>query len=153
MDHVRYLAVSLWFYFTDSPKLQYATWTQTFVSRSRLDSELAKSFDITLNGEKYDNLYLTIVEIENTGSKALDGHDISPIDSDPLRVIVPSSMIPLLPFRNEQTSKDIHLNLEQKGQEIILNFNYINPKSKISLSFLYKSRSPSLSTIFPSTLV
>ncbi len=132
------IILSIYLYYVDSPSLQYDSWTQTFVSKNRLGNELSKSFEIILNGRKYDKLYLSTIIIENTGWKAIDGKDVSPLDADPIRVVVPDEIKPFLPFKNELTSKSIHLETILRGQEILLKFNYLNPSDKISISFLHE---------------
>ena len=132
------IGLTIYLYYIDSPYLQYASWTQTFVSKERLGNELSKSFEFTLDGKKYDKLYLSTIVIENTGWKAIDGKDVSPLDADPIRIVIPQGIKPFLPFKNELTSKSVHLETILREQEILIKFNYLNPSDRISISFLHE---------------
>ena len=132
------IGLTIYLYYIDSPYLQYDSWTQTFVSKERLGNELSKSFEVTLDGKKYDKLYLSTIVIENTGWKAIDGKDVSPLDADPIRVVIPQGIKPFLPFKNELTSKSVHLETILREQEILIKFNYLNPSDRIAISFLHE---------------
>lgn len=120
----------------NSPRLRYTSMTQLYVSKNNLDG-VSQSINIELGGKKYNDLYITTVEIENIGGTALGGEDISPVD--PIRIVVSKEIIPILPFKNITTSKDVQLKLIQKNKDMVLNFNYLNPDSKIVVSFFHEN--------------
>ena len=89
---------------------------------------------IHINGKDYPKLYKTEISLTNTGEEALSGGDVSTIGHDPIRIIIPPRVRILhYGLDNEETSKDVSVELIPIEGAIIIKFNYLNPNNKITV--------------------
>jgi len=121
------------------PRLRYEISTNTFVTSENLSDEVKNSFKVIIGNKEYTDLYITKVELTNTGAESLDGSKIS--SNDPIRIISPYEVENLVVFVDTFTSsKDVVCKIIKKDKDIIIPFNYINPDGHISISILHNER-------------
>ena len=128
------LVLAYYFYYINKPILEYDTKTTKIVSDSNETGIVVK-----VNGKEYKNLYLTSVILENSGGVGLSGKDVSPVGDDPVRIIFPqNNKIVSYHIDNNQTSDEISSKLLPAENELIIEFNYINPDSRITVNIVHE---------------
>ena len=116
-------------FYISRPILKYISQTTKISSASKSDD-----FKIHINGKDYPQLYKTEISLTNTGEEALSGGDVSAIGHDPIRIIIPPRVRILhYGLDNDETSKDVSVELIPIEGAIIIRFNYINPNNKITV--------------------
>lgn len=116
-------------FYISRPILKYISQTTKISSTSGSDD-----FRIHINGKDYPTLYKTTVTLTNTGEEALSGGDVSSIGHDPIRIIIPPR-VKILHYGldNEETSKNVAVELTPIKGAIVIRFNYLNPENEITV--------------------
>ncbi len=116
-------------FYISRPILKYISQTTKISSSSGSDD-----FKIHINGKDYPKLYKTEISLTNTGEEALSGGDVSSIGHDPIRIIIPPR-VKILHYGldNEETSKNVAVELVPIKDAIVIKFNYLNPENKITV--------------------
>ena len=131
------LILGYYFYYINRPILEYETKTGKIIS-----SNNDTGIKITVDGKDYDNLYLTNVVLKNTGGTGLSGKDVSPLHDDPVRIVFPpQNKIVGYHIDNNMTSDEISGTLIPSDNEVVIQFNYINPDSQITVNIVHEENS------------
>ena len=131
------IILAYYFYDINRPILEYESKTEKIIS-----SNNDTGIKISVNGKEYQDLYLTSVVLSNSGGIGLSGKDVSPIRDDPVRIIFPpKNKIVGFHVDNNHTSDEISCRLIPSENELILEFNYINPNSSITVNILHEENS------------
>ena len=128
------LVLAYYFYYINKPILEYDTNTTKIVSDSN-----ESGIVVQVNGKEYQNLYMTSVVLQNSGGVGLSGKDVSPVGDEPVRIIFPpKNKIVAYHIDNDKTSDEISSKLIPSDNELIIEFNYINPDSKITVNIVHE---------------
>lgn len=131
------IILAYYFYDINRPILEYDTDTTEILS-SNNDADIK----VHVKGKEYKDLYLTRVTLSNSGGIGLSGKDVSPIKDDPVRIVFPpKNKIVGFHIDNNHTSDEISCRLIPSENELILEFNYINPGSRIIVNILHEKNS------------
>lgn len=117
-------------FYISRPILKYISQTTKISSTSGSDD-----FRIHINGKDYPIIYKTSISLTNTGEEALSGGDVSSIGHDPIRIIIPPR-VKILHYGldNDETSKNVAVELIAIKDGIVIHFNYLNPNNKITVN-------------------
>jgi len=128
------LLLGYYFYYINKPILEYDTKTTKIISDNN-----ETGIVVQVNGQEYKNLYMTSVVLKNSGGLGLSGKDVSPVGDDPVRIIFPeNNKIVAYHIDNNQTSDEISSKLLPAKNELIIEFNYINPDSQITVNVVHE---------------
>lgn len=128
------LVSAYYFYYINKPILEYDTTTTKIVSDNNETGII-----VQVKGQEYKNLYMTGVVLQNSGGLGLSGKDVSPLGDEPVRIIFPpQNKIVAYHIDNNQTSDEISSRLIPADNELVIEFNYINPDSRITVNIIHE---------------
>ena len=129
------IAIGWYQFYINRPILKYDTETVTFIS-----SQNKNDYKVNVKGKEYTDLYMTRIFLQNKGASALSGHDVSKIGHDPIRIIVPKdAKMVHYTLDNTLTSSAITSNLVPVGDDLVIEFDYLNPDYQIGASILHEN--------------
>lgn len=131
------LVIGVWQYYVNRPILKYDTASHSFIS-----SQNDNNFKVIVENKEYNDLYQTIVILKNNGQQALDGKDVSQIEHDPIRIVVPHNA-EMVHFTLDKvlTSDAVTAQAKLYDGNIILSFDFLNPGDQIAVTILHKQPS------------
>ncbi len=131
------LVVAIYTFYINRPIIEYDTRSYTFISSQNINK-----FKVLVENKEYDDLYQTIVILQNNGQQPLAGSDVSEIGHNPIRIIVPpeAEMVHYT-LDNQQTSQAVTATLEKYRGNIIIKFDFLNPGDQIAVTILHKQPS------------
>lgn len=127
------LLIGLYQYYVNRPIIEYDTFTHSFIS-----SQNNNRFKVLVDGKAYDNLYQTVVLLENNGQQPLAGSDVSKIGHDPIRIIVPQNA-EMVHFTIDRTltTPSVSARLKSYHNSIVITFDFLNPGTQIAVTILH----------------
>lgn len=128
------LIVAIYTFYINRPIIEYDTATHSFIS-----SQNDNKFKVLVENKEYDDLYQSVVIMQNNGQQALAGSDVSRIGHDPIRIVVPhNAEMVHFTLDNTQTSPAVTANLKEYKGDIIISFDFLNPGEQIAVTILHK---------------
>ena len=132
------IALGYYQFYISRPILKYDTQTVNFIS-SNNDND----YKITVKGTEYDNLYLTKVSLYNRGQLALSGDDVSKTGHDPIRIVIPKDAnVRHFSIDKNDTTEAITAKIIPDNNNLILQFDYLNPDYQITANLLHEAPNP-----------
>ena len=131
------IAVGWYQFYISRPILKYDTETLNFIS-----SQNENDYKVQVKGKEYEDLYQTRVYLYNVGASALSGSDVSKPGHDPIRLVVPkeAGMVHYT-LDNTATTDAITAKINPVNDELVLDFDYLNPDYQIAVSVLHENPS------------
>lgn len=131
------IALGYYQFYISRPILRYDLNTVKLIS-----SKNTNDYVVDIDGKKYNDLYLTKVYLFNMGKEALSGLDVSQIGRDPIRVEVPKSAnMQHFNIDNEETTEAISAKIVPYGEDLVLNFDFLNPEYQYVVNILHTNES------------
>lgn len=131
------IALGYYQFYISRPILRYETNTVKLISSSN-NNEYA----VDVHGKKYQDLYLTKVYLYNQGEQALSGGDVSHIGHDPIRIEVPNeAKMQHYNLDNDETTSAITAKIVPYGEDLVLNFDFLNPDYQYVVNILHENPS------------
>lgn len=131
------MALGYYQFYISRPILRYDTQMVKLISSSNNND-----YAVDVKGKKYQDLYLTKVYLYNQGEQALSGGDVSHIGHDPIRIAVPKSAhMQHFNLDNDETTSAITAKIEPYGDDLILNFDFLNPDYQYVVNILHENPS------------
>ncbi len=131
------MALGYYQFYISRPILRYDTRMVKLIS-----SNNKQDYVIDVKGKKYKDLYLTKVYLYNQGEQALSGTDVSHIGHDPIRIEIPrDAEMRHYTLDNDETTKAITAEVMPYGQDLILNFDFLNPDYQYVVNILHEQPS------------
>lgn len=129
------IAVGWYQFYISRPILKYDTETLNFIS-----SQNDNDYKVQVKGQEYKDLYQTRVYLYNVGASALSGSDVSKPGHDPIRLVVPkeAGMVHYT-LDNTATTDAITAKINPVNDELVLDFDYLNPDYQIAVSVLHEN--------------
>ena len=129
------IAVGWYQFYISRPILKYDTETLNFIS-----SQNENDYKVQVKGKEYKDLYQTRVYLYNVGASALSGSDVSKPGHDPIRLVVPkeAGMVHYT-LDNTATTDAITAKINPVNDELVLDFDYLNPDYQIAVSVLHEN--------------
>ena len=129
------IAVGWYQFYISRPILKYDTETLNFIS-----SQNENDYKVQVKGKEYKDLYQTRVYLYNVGASALSGSDVSKPGHDPIRLVVPkeAGMVHYT-LDNTATTDAITAKITPVNDELVLDFDYLNPDYQIAVSVLHEN--------------
>lgn len=128
------IALGYYQFYISRPILRYETHTVKLIS-----SNNQNDYEVDVKGKKYSDLYLTKVYLFNQGEQAVSGSDVSHIGHDPIRIEVPKdAQMQHFNLDNDETTSAITAEVEPYGNDLILNFDFLNPDYQYVVNILHK---------------
>ena len=129
------IAVGWYQFYISRPILKYDTETLNFIS-----SQNENDYKVQVRGKDYKDLYQTRVYLYNVGASALSGSDVSKPGHDPIRLVVPkeAGMVHYT-LDNTATTDAITAKINPVNDELVLDFDYLNPDYQIAVSVLHEN--------------
>ena len=129
------IAVGWYQFYISRPILKYDTEALTFIS-----SQNDNDYRVQVKGREYKDLYQTRVYLYNVGASALSGKDVSKPGHDPIRLVVPkeAGMVHYT-LDNTATTEAITAKITPVNDELVLDFDYLNPDYQIAVSVLHEN--------------
>lgn len=129
------IAVGWYQFYISRPILKYDTETLNFIS-----SQNENDYKVQVKGKEYKDLYQTRVYLYNVGASALSGSDVSKPGHDPIRLVVPkeAGMVHYT-LDNTATTNAITAKINPVNDELVLDFDYLNPDYQIAVSVLHEN--------------
>ena len=129
------MALGYYQFYINRPILRYDTLTIKLISSSN-----SNSYTVDVMGKKYQDLYLTKVYLYNQGEQALSGADVSRIGHDPIRIQVPKeAKMQHYNLDNEETTASITAEVLPYGEDLVLNFDFLNPSYQYVVNILHEN--------------
>lgn len=127
------LVIGVYQFYINRPILEYNAMSHSFIS-----SQNENKFKVVVENKEYDDLYQTVVILQNNGAQPLAGSDVSKIGHDPIRIIVPRSA-EMVHYTVDKllTSDSVTVKLNLYQNDIILNFDFLNPGDQIAVTILH----------------
>ena len=131
------IAVGWYQFYISRPILKYDTETLNFIS-----SQNENDYKVQVKGKEYKDLYQTRVYLYNVVASALSGSDVSKPGHDPIRLVVPkeAGMVHYT-LDNTATTDAITAKINPVNDELVLDFDYLNPDYQIAVSVLHENPS------------
>ena len=131
------MALGYYQFYVSRPILRYDTNTIKVIS-----SLNNNEFGVSVKDKSYQDLYLTKVYLFNEGEQALSGEDVSKIDHDPIRIVIPKDL-KLVHYNidNEETTSAITANLILYNGNLVLKFDFLNPDYQYVVNLLHENNS------------
>ncbi len=128
------LIIGIYQFYINRPIIEYDTQSHSFIS-----SQNDNKFKVVVEDKEYDNLYQTIVIMQNNGQQPLAGSDVSRIGHDPIRIIIPpkAEMVHYT-LDKTLTSTAVSASLKEYKNSIIITFDFLNPGDQIAVTILHK---------------
>lgn len=134
------MALGYYQFYISRPILKYDTQTVNFISSSN-DND----YTVTVKGLPYKDLYLTKVSLYNRGQLALSGSDVSKIGHDPIRIVIPEkAKMRHFNIDKNDTTDAITAKAIPQGENLILEFDYLNPDYQITANILHEDPNPEI---------
>ena len=131
------MALGYYQFYISRPILRYDIDTTKLISSSN-----SNNYTVDVMGKKYQDLYLTKVYLYNQGEQALSGADVSRIGHDPIRIIVPKeAKMQHFNLDNEETTSSITAEIIPYGNDLVLNFDFLNPDYQYVVNLLHEKPS------------
>ena len=128
------IALGYYQFYISRPILRYETNTVKLISSGNIND-----YAVDVKGKKYADLYLTKVYLYNQGEQALSGVDVSHIGHDPIRIEVPGeAQMQHYNLDNDETTAAITAEVVPYGQDLILNFDFLNPDYQYVVNILHE---------------
>lgn len=128
------MALGYYQFYISRPILRYDTTTVKLISSSN-----SNNYTVDVMGKKYQDLYLTKVYLYNQGEQALSGADVSRIGHDPIRIKVPKeAKMQHYNLDNEETTASITAEILPYGEDLVLNFDFLNPSYQYVVNILHE---------------
>lgn len=128
------IALGYYQFYISRPILRYQTNTIKLIS-----SNNANEYAVDVRGKKYQDLYLTKVYLYNQGEQALSGTDVSRVGHDPIRIEIPKeAMMQHYNLDNDETTNAITAEVTPYGDDLILNFDFLNPDYQYVVNILHE---------------
>jgi len=128
------MALGYYQFYISRPILRYDTNTVKLISSSN-----SNNYTVDVMGKKYEDLYLTKVYLYNQGEQALSGADVSRIGHDPIRIQVPKeAKMQHYNLDNEETTASITAEIVPYGEDLVLNFDFLNPSYQYVVNILHE---------------
>lgn len=128
------IALGYYQFYISRPILRYQTNTIKLIS-----SNNANEYAVDVRGKKYQDLYLTKVYLYNQGEQALSGTDVSRVGHDPIRIEIPKeAMMQHYNLDNDETTNAITAKVTPYGDDLILNFDFLNPDYQYVVNILHE---------------
>jgi hypothetical protein len=129
------LALGYYQFYVSRPILRYETKAMKLISDAN-----DNAYEVDIHGKKYKNLYLTKVYLYNIGDAALSGGDVSQIGHDPIRITIPKeAALQHFNLDNDETSSAITAEVVPYGEDLILNFDFLNPNYQYVVNLLHEA--------------
>ena len=129
------MALGYYQFYISRPILRYQTNTVKLIS-----SNNTNEYAVDVKGKKYKDLYLTKVYLYNQGEQALSGTDVSHVGHDPIRIEVPKeAMMQHYNLDNDETTNAITAEIVPYGEDLILNFDFLNPDYQYVVNILHEN--------------
>jgi hypothetical protein len=131
------MALGYYQFYVSRPILRYDISTVKIIS-----SVNNNDFGVKVKDKSYQDLYLTKVYLFNEGEQALSGSDVSKIDHDPIRIVIPKDL-KLVHYNidNDETSSAISATIETYDGNLVLNFDFLNPDYQYVVNLLHENSS------------
>lgn len=131
------LMIGIYQFYINRPIIEYDTASHNFIS-----AQNDNKFKVMVENKEYDNLYQTVVIMQNNGQQPLSGSDVSRIGHNPIRVLVPpeAEMVHFT-VDKQLTSSDIDVELKEYKGNIIIGFDFLNPGDQIAVTILHQKPS------------
>ncbi len=128
------LIIGIYQFYINRPIIEYDTQSHSFIS-----SQNDNKFKVVVEDKEYNDLYQTIVIMQNNGQQPLSGSDVSRIGHDPIRIIVPpkAEMVHYT-LDKTLTSTAVDASLKEYKNSIIITFDFLNPGDQIAVAILHK---------------
>ena len=127
------IALGYYQFYISRPILRY-----NIVTTKLISSKNENAYKIEVDGKSFDDLYLTKVYLYNQGGEALSGGDVSRIGKDPIRIEVPKNAdMKHYNIDNEETSEAITAEIVPYGEDLVLNFDFLNPQYQYVVNILH----------------
>ena len=131
------MALGYYQFYISRPILRYDTTTTKLISSSN-----SNNYTVDVMGKKYQDLYLTKVYLYNQGEQALSGADVSRIGHDPIRIQIPKeAKMQHYNLDSDETTASITAEIIPYGQDLVLNFDFLNPDYQYVVNLLHESPS------------
>ena len=131
------MALGYYQFYISRPILRYDTTTTKLISSSN-----SNNYTVDVMGKKYQDLYLTKVYLYNQGEQALSGSDVSRIGHDPIRIQIPKeAKMQHYNLDSDETTSSITAEIIPYGQDLVLNFDFLNPDYQYVVNLLHESPS------------
>jgi len=128
------MALGYYQFYISRPILRYDTVTTKLISSAN-----SNNYTVDVMGKKYQDLYLTKVYLYNQGEQALSGADVSRIGHDPIRIKVPKkAKVQHFNLDNEETTSSISAEIVPYGDDLVLNFDFLNPDYQYVVNLLHE---------------
>lgn len=128
------LVIGVYQFYINRPILEYDTNTHSFIS-----SQNNNKFKVVVEDKEYGDLYQSVVILQNNGQQPLAGADVSRIDHDPIRIIVPQdAQMVHYTLDKQLTSPAIDVKLSLYRGNIIIGFDFLNPGDQIAVTILHE---------------
>ncbi len=128
------LVIGIYQFYINRPILEYDTNTHSFIS-----SQNNNKFKVVVEDKEYGDLYQSVVILQNNGQQPLAGSDVSRIDHDPIRIIVPKdAQMVHYTLDKQLTSPAIDVKLSLYRGDIIIGFDFLNPGDQIAVTILHE---------------
>lgn len=129
------IALGYYQFYVSRPILRYETVTTKLIS-----SNNSNEYEVDVKGKKYKDLYLTKVYLYNQGQQALSGADVSRVGHDPIRIEVPkNAKMQHFNLDNDETTGAITAKVVPYGEDLILNFDFLNPDYQYVVNILHET--------------
>lgn len=128
------LIIGVYQFYINRPIIEYDTQSHSFIS-----SQNDNKFKVMVENKEYDNLYQTVVIMQNNGQQPLAGSDVSRIGHDPIRIIVPKKA-EMVHYTLDKplTSTAVAASLKEYRGDIIITFDFLNPGDQIAVTILHE---------------
>ena len=134
------IALGYYQFYISRPILKYDTQTVNFIS-SNNDND----YSVKVHGQEYKDLYLTKVYLYNRGNLALSGSDVSKTGHDPIRIVIPKdAKMRHFNLDNNETTHAVTAKVIPQDNNLILDFDYLNPDYQIAANILHESPNPDI---------
>lgn len=130
-------------FYISRPILKYYTNTVKIISSSN-----SSGYEVRVKEKKYGDLFLTKVYLYNLGNEALSGLDVSHLGHDPIRIEIPedAEMVHFT-LDNEETTSAITAKIEPYKNDLILNFDFLNPEYQYVVNILHKNQTSGIKIV------
>lgn len=131
------IAIGYYQFYISRPILRYDLNTVKLIS-----SQNTNDYAVVVGEKKYQDLYLTKVYLYNMGKEALSGLDVSHVGRDPIRIEIPKEAgMQHFNIDNEETTKAISAEIVPYGEDLVLNFDFLNPEYQYVVNILHTNLS------------
>lgn len=121
------LIIGIYQFYINRPIIEYNTLSHNFIS-----SQNDNNFKVLVENKEYDNLYQTVVIMQNNGQQPLAGSDVSRIGHDPIRIIVPpAAEMVHYTLDKPQTSPAVDAQLKNTEATLSLHLISLIPETKL----------------------